>query len=595
VRDKNLRPRDGKPFSGYSINERYQHMSDAADEIVEIAERMSVRNSFGAVRGAGLREPEAKVKDAYSLRVWLDGQSTEVAITIAARAALRTLPLAVRSARKRPNVEEAGKFAASTIVSFRAGAIAHVVAKYPARASEFRELAAAAPGAIATAFPAAQASAAAVLTACVASSLSGGGDATVRTVLNAVDFAASASVLDAAAAGTGGSVAQSAAWEEVRSDIAAFQNLGANALAELPLWSRGAPEWAEDAWAALQAALPRGADWEVWIEWYEERLRGGSRGETYEVIFASVPPDVWEKGPAAANAWIRGHLPKGPGTASPPDLPQPLPSLDSPFTYAWNAASRVAIVAGAQNLPFYPFFTSEEDHRHSLEACRVGAERLLKSLSEGRFHNVRPEYAETLAYYVEDLPKTAGTGNILLAYDQVIVLHAMFAQDADQLPAAFTGKLARVIANQFALNGFYDLVQRHEQAVNAANWAQPFPTEVAKRFFGVVEQNTPHFFEPEVAEGVQRVELSMPPVVLAPDERPKPSPALQPPPLPAGAPDTGHSRQRQIATSANALYEVFLKGKDLPLAIEGWTRVAHSLGEHIGPILNFLRGLGTPL
>jgi len=116
------------------------------------------------VRGAGLREPEAKVKDAYSLRVWLDGQSTEVAITIAARAALRTLPLAVRSARKRPNVEEAGKFAASTIVSFRAGAIAHVVAKYPARASEFRELAAAAPGAIATAFPAAQASAAAVLT-----------------------------------------------------------------------------------------------------------------------------------------------------------------------------------------------------------------------------------------------------------------------------------------------------------------------------------------------------------------------------------------------------------------------------------------------
>jgi len=33
VRDKNLRPRDGKPFSGYSINERYQHMSDAADEM----------------------------------------------------------------------------------------------------------------------------------------------------------------------------------------------------------------------------------------------------------------------------------------------------------------------------------------------------------------------------------------------------------------------------------------------------------------------------------------------------------------------------------------------------------------------------------
>ena len=34
VRDKNLRPRDGKPFSDYSINERYRHMNEMADEIV---------------------------------------------------------------------------------------------------------------------------------------------------------------------------------------------------------------------------------------------------------------------------------------------------------------------------------------------------------------------------------------------------------------------------------------------------------------------------------------------------------------------------------------------------------------------------------
>jgi len=41
-------------------------------------------------------------------------------------------------------------------------------------------------------------------------------------------------------------------------------------------------------------------------------LRGGSRGEASELVFASVPPDVWEKGPAAANAWIEAHLPKSP-------------------------------------------------------------------------------------------------------------------------------------------------------------------------------------------------------------------------------------------------------------------------------------------
>jgi hypothetical protein len=32
----------------------------------------------------------------------------------------------------------------------------------------------------------------------------------------------------------------------------------------------------------------------------------------------------------------------------------------------------------------------------------------------------------------------------------------------------------------------------------------------------------------------------------------------------------------------------------LPVAIEGWSRAAHKLGENIGLILDFLRGLGTP-
>jgi hypothetical protein len=34
---------------------------------------------------------------------------------------------------------------------------------------------------------------------------------------------------------------------------------------------------------------------------------------------------------------------------------------------------------------------------------------------------------------------------------------------------------------------------------------------------------------------------------------------------------------------------VFLEGKDLPLSIEDWARVAHLLGDAIGPILHFLK------
>ena len=72
----------------------------------------------------------------------------------------------------------------------------------------------------------------------------------------------------------------------------------------------GIPNWAKVAWSTLKSALPTNEDWEVWIDWYEERLRGGSQSKDYELIFASVPREEWEKGPAAANAWIKARLPR---------------------------------------------------------------------------------------------------------------------------------------------------------------------------------------------------------------------------------------------------------------------------------------------
>jgi hypothetical protein len=95
------------------------------------------------------------------------------------------------------------------------------------------------------------------------------------------------------------------------------------------------------------------------------------------------------------------------------------------------------------------------DHRQALEACRKGGERLLKALRDKRY-NARPEYGETLEYYIDDLPKTAGAGNILLANDQVRILHAMFLAGAAILPEGFASRLKSVIANQFALNAFYE-------------------------------------------------------------------------------------------------------------------------------------------
>lgn len=81
-------------------------------------------------------------------------------------------------------------------------------------------------------------------------------------------------------------------------------------MTELPLWSYGLPGWARSAWTELKGRLPQDEDWAVWFDWYEQRLRGGSPGEAYELVFASIPEEEWDKGPAAANAWIREHLPQ---------------------------------------------------------------------------------------------------------------------------------------------------------------------------------------------------------------------------------------------------------------------------------------------
>jgi TIR domain len=45
VRDKNLRPRDGKPLSSFSLSDRQQQMSDAADEIVRMAGEIAAQRT----------------------------------------------------------------------------------------------------------------------------------------------------------------------------------------------------------------------------------------------------------------------------------------------------------------------------------------------------------------------------------------------------------------------------------------------------------------------------------------------------------------------------------------------------------------------
>jgi hypothetical protein len=89
------------------------------------------------------------------------------------------------------------------------------------------------------------------------------------------------------------------------------------------------PPGASSSWRDLVAALPKDQDWDVWTDWYEARLKGRADPEEIDRIYATVPLEKWDEGPAAANAWIKAELarlqerPQGP--RPPQEVPRQVP------------------------------------------------------------------------------------------------------------------------------------------------------------------------------------------------------------------------------------------------------------------------------
>ncbi len=162
-------------------------------------------------------------------------------------------------------------------------------------------------------------------------------------------------------------------------------------------------------------------------------------------------------------------------------------------------------------------------------------------------------------------------------------------KDVDFLPSPFGTDLNQVIANQFALNTFYDIVERHNEAIATATRSRPFPKDAIRPLREFISENTPRYFEPNVSEAQRRLERTEPkePREAPADSKTAESSSGAPLPTPPpGTPDAKRAHERQTAANANAIWEVVVKG---PAAIEGWWHLAHQFGELVRPFLDFLR------
>ena len=69
------------------------------------------------------------------------------------------------------------------------------------------------------------------------------------------------------------------------------------------------PDQLQSSWQELKAALLAAKqDWDVWTDWYDDRLDGRVRNEERELAYVRIDDALWKQGPAIVNAEIKRRI-----------------------------------------------------------------------------------------------------------------------------------------------------------------------------------------------------------------------------------------------------------------------------------------------
>jgi hypothetical protein len=250
------------------------------------------------------------------LRRWLGEQPRQVGIALAARAALRVLPMIGTPSATAGTGPLLLADAIHVQTQFRLLAIAWAAFGQsfgdPWIAARARS-AAAARLPIGTLFTSPAASTARLSAASAVRALTSSGQDSVDALVAAICEAYSA---------------EAEFPDDVRGalalavDVEFLADRGSLHLARVPLWSSRPPAWAEPKWRDLKAFLQRlRQDWNIWTTWYDNRLAGRVNSIVREVAYLNLPDKLWAQGPVAVNKEIVRRIEAH--EAPPRPIPQP--------------------------------------------------------------------------------------------------------------------------------------------------------------------------------------------------------------------------------------------------------------------------------
>jgi hypothetical protein len=252
--------------------------------------------------------------NSNELRSWLGTQPRHVGIALAARSALRVLPMI--------GLPSAGALtlADAKIVQahFRALSVAWIAFGQYAGDRRLR-ITARAGLAAAVSLPIGTFS-----TSLAASAARRSAAEAVRTLVNAGQRST-----DALAAAISEAFSAEAEFPEARGvwalagDVEFLAGRDASLLSDVPLWLNRPPTWAVPRWRDLKELLSDAEEnWQVWTIWYDDRLDGRVNSLEREVAYVDVRDDLWGQAPAVVNADIVRRIEE----YEPP--PQPIPPQD---------------------------------------------------------------------------------------------------------------------------------------------------------------------------------------------------------------------------------------------------------------------------